>query len=140
MSTIVERVCTKPYTIEPISPEEKPVHIQKGDGIWIPIVGIHLDPQYYPSPEKFDPERFNDGNKHKIKPYTYIPFGLGPRNCIASRFALLECKALIYNLLLNFELVPIRKTRIPLKISRKSMMMVAEGGIWLGLKPVKKLI
>lgn len=48
----------------------------------IPIWSLHRDPKYYDDPEKFDPERFYDENKHKIKPYTYLPFGIGPRNCI----------------------------------------------------------
>lgn len=47
-----------------------------------PIYSIQHDEKYYDNPDKFDPERFNDDNKHKIKPFTYMPFGVGPRNCI----------------------------------------------------------
>lgn len=54
----------------------------KGDLILIPVIGIHLDPKYFADPDKFDPERFNDNNKRNILPYSYIPFGVGPRNCI----------------------------------------------------------
>ena len=43
---------------------------------------IHHDPKIYENHDKFDPERFSDENKHKIKPSTFIPFGFGPRNCI----------------------------------------------------------
>lgn len=77
-----------------------------------------MDPQYFSDPEEFIPERFNEENKHKIAPFTYMPFGSGPRNCIGrklplehywtiscflnltgNRFALLEVKiALIYTL------------------------------------------
>lgn len=133
---MLDRECTKPYTIQPVSPGEEPVQMKKGDPIWIPIFGLHHDPKYYPEPEKFDPERFNDENKHNINPYTYLPFGVGPRNCIGSRFALMECKTLFYYLILNFELVPVKKTNIPLKIV-KSFMLEAEGGNWLGIKPYK---
>ncbi|KAJ8916090.1 hypothetical protein NQ315_004456, partial [Exocentrus adspersus] len=83
-AVVTDRICTKPYTIKPVFPEEKPVHLQKGDLILLPMCAIHHDPRYYPNPERFDPERFNDENKGKIKPYTYFPFGLGPRNCIGS--------------------------------------------------------
>lgn len=48
----------------------------------IPIWPIHRDPQYYENPDKFDPERFSDENKHKIQPFTYMPFGIGPRSCV----------------------------------------------------------
>lgn len=133
----LERECNKSYTIEPVSPKEKPLHIKKGDNIWIPVYGIHYDPKYYPTPEKFDPERFNDDNKHKINPYTYLSFGVGPRSCIASRFALLEWKTLFYNLVMHFEIVPIKKTQIPLKLSKAAFTVKAEDGQWLGLKPIR---
>lgn len=42
-------------------------------------------PKYFPDPEKFDPERFNDENKNDIMAGTFIPFGIGPRNCIGKR-------------------------------------------------------
>lgn len=57
-------------------------------GITIPIMAIHHDSKYYSNPEKFDPERFSDVNKQNIKPCTYLPFGLGPRNCIGMYFAI----------------------------------------------------
>lgn len=56
--------------------------INVDDIIWIPVAGIHRDEQYYPNSLKFDPERFSDENKNKIQPFTYLPFGSGPRNCI----------------------------------------------------------
>lgn len=129
-----DRICTKPYTIQPVEPNEKPFVVQKNEVVWIPIFGLHRDARYYPDPEKFDPERFNDENKNKINPYTYLPFGIGPRNCIGSRFALLECKTLFYHLLRNFEIVPIKRTRIPLTLSKSSFNVKAEGGHWLGMK------
>lgn len=58
--------------------------VEKGTPFLIPIYGIQHDPQYFPDPEKFDPERFSDENKDRILPGTYIPFGVGPRNCIVS--------------------------------------------------------
>ncbi|KAJ8973688.1 hypothetical protein NQ317_013393 [Molorchus minor] len=133
---VTDRVCTKPYTIEPKLPKEQPLHLKKGDLLWIPMYAIHHDPQHYPDPERFDPERFSDENKKNIKPYTYLPFGLGPRNCIGSRFALLEIKALFFLILRHFEIVPVEKTPIPLKISKKSLNLRAEGGFWVGLKRI----
>ncbi|KAJ3645286.1 hypothetical protein Zmor_022952 [Zophobas morio] len=129
----VDRVCTKPYTIEPKYPDEKPVHLETNAVVWLPIFGIHRDPQYYPEPKRFDPERFSDENKAKIKPYTYLPFGSGPRSCIGSRLALLETKTLFFYILSHFEIVPVEKTQIPLVISKKQFNMTAENGFWVGL-------
>lgn len=53
--------------------------------IWIPITSIQRDPKYYPEPEKFDPERFSDERKDEIVPSAYLPFGVGPRNCIGKK-------------------------------------------------------
>ncbi|KAJ3645735.1 hypothetical protein Zmor_023371 [Zophobas morio] len=129
-----DRMCTKPYTLKPKIADEKPVHLDQGTVIMLPVYGIHRDPQYYPEPERFDPERFSDENKSKITPYTFFPFGLGPRNCIGSRFALLETKLLFYYTLSNFEIIPVEKTQIPLRFNRKAITMSAEKGFWLGLQ------
>uniref|UniRef100_A0AAR5PXI1 Cytochrome P450 n=1 Tax=Dendroctonus ponderosae TaxID=77166 RepID=A0AAR5PXI1_DENPD len=131
---VVDRVATKPYTIEPVNADEKPVHLKIGDLFWIPMFGFHRDPKNFENPTKFDPERFSDENKGNIKPYTYVPFGAGPRNCIASRFALLELKTLFYHLLLNFEIEPTKVTTVPLKLCKKSFRPSPVGGFWLGLK------
>ena len=130
----LDRICTKPYTIEPKYPDEKPVHLENNAVVWFPVFAIHRDPQYYPEPERFDPERFNDENKVNIKPCTYLPFGSGPRNCIGSRFALLETKALFFYVLSHFEVVPVEKTEIPLVLTKKQFNLTAENGFWLGLK------
>ncbi|XP_063917655.1 cytochrome P450 9e2-like [Zophobas morio] len=76
----VDRVCTKSYTIKPQSNYEVPVFLKPKEVIFFPIYGLHRDAHYYPNPEKFDPDRFSDENKMNIKPFTYLPFGLGPRS------------------------------------------------------------
>ncbi|RZC39785.1 p450 domain containing protein [Asbolus verrucosus] len=100
----------------------------------MPTYAIHRDSQYFPDPERFNPERFSEENKGNIRPYTYLPFGSGPRNCIGSRFALLETKVLFFHILSHFEIIPIEKTQIPLQLNRKSFNMTAEGGFWFGFK------
>ncbi|ERL95684.1 hypothetical protein D910_00114, partial [Dendroctonus ponderosae] len=136
-SAAVDRVVTQPYTIEPVNDNEKPVNLKIGDVIWIPIFAYHRDPENFQNPTKFDPERFSDENKINIKPYTYLPFGAGPRNCIGSRFALLKMKALFYHLLLNFEIEPTKTTTVPLKKCTKSFNPTADGGFWFGLKRLR---
>lgn len=67
---VVTRKCTKEYKI----PNSQLV-VPKGTQVTIPIYSLQRDPQYFPEPLNFDPERFSDENIHKIKPSTYLPFG-----------------------------------------------------------------
>lgn len=56
--------------------------IHKGDLVLIPVKGIQYDPEYYPDPDKFDPLRFTEENKNKRHPFSFLPFGEGPRICL----------------------------------------------------------
>jgi len=58
------------------------VSIPKDQGIWVPTYAIHHDPDIYPEPEIFDPERFSEEVAQSRNPIFYLPFGDGPRNCI----------------------------------------------------------
>lgn len=78
-AALTDRKCVRDYAYDD---GELKFKIEKGSAFWIPIYALHRDPKYYPEPEKFDPERFNDENKNNIVPGTYVPFGTGPRNCI----------------------------------------------------------
>lgn len=56
--------------------------IEKGQQLIIPVHSLHNDPEYYPDPEVFDPERFSPEQTAKRPSGTYLPFGDGPRICI----------------------------------------------------------
>jgi cytochrome P450 len=105
--------------------------IKQGSLVAIPIFCIHHDPRFYPEPEKFDPERFNEENKAKRHPMAFLPFGAGPRNCIGLRFGLLQAKIIIIQILLNFKLSPCSKTMIPMRIDPKNALATSLGGTWL---------
>ncbi|KAK4873925.1 hypothetical protein RN001_013285 [Aquatica leii] len=133
-SIVTDRLCTKAYEIPPEKPGEVSVYLDKGDMLWIPIFGIHRNPKLFPNPERFDPERFNDENKLNINSYTFIPFGSGPRTCIANRFALMETKLLFFQILTKFDIVVVEKTQIPLQLAKSPIQLNAEKGFWLGFK------
>lgn len=127
-----DRLVNKAYVLEGIDGHQ--VQLNVGDSVLLPTIGLHMDPQYFPDPEKFDPERFNDENKQNIHPGTYMPFGLGPRSCIASRFALMECKACIFQLVSSFRLEMCEKTQHPIKLKCGTGNVDGEKGFWMRLK------
>lgn len=54
--------------------------IEKGTVILIPNYAIMRDAEYYPNPNKFDPNRFDSGETQRRNPLAWLPFGEGPRN------------------------------------------------------------
>ena len=66
------------------------IPIKKGSDVLCFIYGVHRSERYWQDPETFDPERFTAENKAKQVPFSYMPFGGGPRLCIGNNFALME--------------------------------------------------
>lgn len=140
---LTDRRCNKRYVITNDDAEDRtnnasnsrPLILEEGDEIMIPIFGLHRDPQYYPDPERFDPERFSETNRHNIQANTYMPFGAGPRNCIASRFALMQVKAFLFEMVSTFKFEVHNKSRIPMRLVQNMFTINAEGGYNVHLKP-----
>ncbi|ALC40824.1 Cyp9c1 [Drosophila busckii] len=104
-----DRECVEPFELRTAEGETL-VQLQKGDLLHIPIAALHHDPDNFEQPMEFIPERFSDEHKAQIKPFSYLPFGLGARSCLGQEFALLQVKSLLYQLLLKFQLLPCERT------------------------------
>ncbi|KAG8316328.1 heme binding [Homalodisca vitripennis] len=121
---LLTRECTKDYKIP-----DSDLTIEKGVLIMIPVVALHHDHQYYPDPEQFKPERFQGNN---FKPNsTFLPFGDGPRICIAMRFALMEVKSCLARIMSQYSVKLSSKTQVPLKFVPGLFTPSVKGGIWL---------
>ena len=99
------------------------ITLDKGFNVSILAYAIHHNEEYYPSPEKFKPERFLPENRDQIKPFTYLPFGSGPRNCVGMRFALLETKLALVNIITRFKFVKSSKTQVPLEFLPNRLLL-----------------
>lgn len=91
---------------------------------------LFKNPEVFENPEEFIPERFLDS---KLSPYAFTPFSAGQRNCIGQKFALLNVKNNIINILRKFEVIPgnvepVLEINLTLKCN----------GILMGFKPKAK--
>ncbi|XP_047659426.1 cytochrome P450 3A30-like isoform X1 [Tachysurus fulvidraco] len=106
----LERVCKKTVEIKGLT-------IPKGVVVLIPTYALHRDPDYWTDPETFNPERFTQDNKESIEQSAYLPFGLGPRNCIGMRFALVAMKLAAVEILQRFDISLSEDMKVPLELS-----------------------
>lgn len=128
---ILDRECVKPdgFSMEPFSD----FVIPRGMPIYVPVFALHRDEKYYPEPSKFDPSRFSPENIDKIQPFTYFPFGAGPRNCIGKRFALMQVKTALVKILKDFRLETTEKTPKEIVLEKSALVVQADTGLFLSL-------
>ena len=58
------------------------VEVAAGTAVVVPVWSIHHDPAHWPRPYHFMPERFLEDARTTHTPFTYLPFGAGPRSCV----------------------------------------------------------
>ena len=77
------------------------------------------------------PEHFNSKNKESRSPATDVVFSIGPRKCIGNRFALLQFKTGIANMVKNFRILPTQRLPEKYDFDPQSGAMDIQGGIWV---------
>ena len=110
------RVLTEPLEIGAHS-------IPAGTLVLIDSWGVHHDPELYPDPERFRPDRFlPDGPE----PYTWLPFGGGAHRCLGAALAELEIKVALGTILRRATIAPADSELAPL--ARRGVVMVPHAG------------
>jgi cytochrome P450 len=82
--------------------------IPAGTRVLYSIYLTHRDKREWPEPDRFDPERFRPEKIRGLSPYTYLPFGGGPRNCMGMAFAQVEAKVVLARVLQRYDLAYVR--------------------------------
>ena len=108
--------------------------IKEGQRLKINAMGIMNDPKYFPHPEKFNPENFMNNTKENRSRNIFIPFGTGPRDCIAYRFALLEMKMCLAHVVPRFNFFACERTKSEFEIDNNNVLGGIKGGFWVGCR------
>ena len=84
------------------------IAIPRGSMVIVYVYGAHHAPRHWQNPETFDTERFTKANEKLRTPFTYLPFGGGPRGCIGGNYAMLQILMILSKLLrtYDFQLIP----------------------------------
>ncbi|KAM7308005.1 cytochrome P450 3A19-like [Ixodes scapularis] len=109
-ATRIDRSTTEDYALG-----DTGITLPKGCTITVPIYAVHRDPLNFIDPDSFMPERFSEDNAASVLPYTYLPFGAGPKGCLGMNLALLAVKLCLLYSLRAVEFVRTSKTKVPLK-------------------------
>lgn len=106
--------------------------LPKDTWLIVPVYSFHRDPEYFPDPDHFDPDRFTPENEAQIPPYHYLPFGEGPRICMGIRFGFMEVRLTLIALLTKFKFKLSSKTSLPIDLLPQVFAVLApRGGMWM---------
>uniref|UniRef100_A0AAG5CVY9 Cytochrome P450 n=1 Tax=Anopheles atroparvus TaxID=41427 RepID=A0AAG5CVY9_ANOAO len=125
------RVPSEDYTI----PGTKHV-IPKRTLVHIPVYAIQRDPDHYPEPDRFNPDRFTPEEVKKRHPYVFLPFGEGPRICIGLRFGVMQTKVGLITLLRKFRFSPSARTSERVEFDPKTLTIAPRMGNYLKVERV----
>ena len=77
--------------------------IPAGSTVVVFVYGVHHSSKYWENPERFDPERFSKTNEKLHTPFSWLPFGAGPRGCIGGNYATLQILMILSVLLRKYD-------------------------------------
>lgn len=92
----LNRICTEDYPVEDLN-----LTIPEGTPIVISLLGLMRDPEYFPDPDSYLPDRFSKENM-MYNCDAFLPFGIGPRACIGLRMGIITTKIALITLFKNY--------------------------------------
>ncbi|PVD38393.1 hypothetical protein C0Q70_01007 [Pomacea canaliculata] len=120
----VNRMASEEVTI-------KGVTIPKGAGVCVPIANVMRDPEYFPDPDEFKPDRFVESADGVVNPFSNLVFGFGPRQCIGMRLALLQIKMAMVHVLRKVRFIKTDDLKDTPTLKPGSFLSVAERPIFI---------
>nr|XP_054929670.1 cytochrome P450 3A14-like [Dermacentor andersoni] len=109
------------------------IKYKAGTNVMAALYQIHRDPRYFSNPLEFNPDRFSPGNEASFTKAAFMPFGMGPRNCVAMRLALLKVRYTVAKMVQKYrmELGPSQKGTM--ELGQYAMVSTPARGPWIVL-------
>jgi cytochrome P450 len=106
---VIPRVATADFGFEGY-------RIPEGAMVVISPIHTHHMESWWPDPFRFDPERFAPGRaEHEQHSHCWVPFGGGPHHCLGRRFAELQVKVVMHQLVQRFRFEVDEGYRMPVQ-------------------------
>ncbi|KAL0096479.1 cytochrome P450 [Phycomyces blakesleeanus] len=96
---IISRICKKNCVIP------GGYLIKKGSSVGVHLYSLHHNPEIYPNPYRWNPDRWTPEEEQKRSRYSWMPFSTGPRACIGMAFSLQEMKTSLAMLLQKYRFI-----------------------------------
>ncbi|KAH8415935.1 hypothetical protein KR222_004325 [Zaprionus bogoriensis] len=111
--------------------------IARGNNVVIPTAAIHRDPEWYPQPLRFDPDRFEAQAVRTRPAMAFLPFGEGLRGCIAKQLAEQQLLVGLVALLQHHKYAPCADTQIPMQYDNAKVLLTPRQDIRLCVEHVE---
>ena len=102
--------------------------IKAGGDVVVPPFLTHRHPEFWPHPERFEPQRFAPGQSETRPKFSYYPFGGGPRLCVGQGFALMEGQIALAVIASRFRLELAAGQTLEM---HPSLALRPRGGLWM---------
>jgi cyclooctat-9-en-7-ol 5-monooxygenase len=107
------------------------VHIPAESEVLFSPTAVHRNPNIYPDPMRFNPDRWLSEHDQIGGREAYLPFGYGNRKCIGDNFALLEMMMVAATIMKRWRLVPVPGS----KVQEKAFTTIIVRGLSMRLSP-----
>lgn len=127
------KICTQKITLE--GSDGQSCCLEPGNIVVLPVLGLHMDAEYWKNPHSFDPDRFNEEKKNVTK-FSFLPFGEGPRMCAGMKYGIMTVKTILVTILKNYTIETSPKTSKPPKMEPGSVLTLPAEGLYVKLKRI----
>ncbi|XP_075545080.1 cytochrome P450 3A14-like [Dermacentor variabilis] len=109
------------------------IKYKAGTNVTAALYEMHRDPRYFSNPLEFNPERFSPGNEASFTKAALMTFGVGPRNCVGMRLALLKVRYTVAKMVQKYRMKLGPSQKGTMELGQYAMVSTPARGPWIVL-------